>query len=142
MRLLFIAVASLGMTHVAMTHVAGAQSCPPASPNQQAGTRPDAPWFDYEVDKAARFITTDTSRSYPDDSFTSRKPVSSPDLFLIQFVLDTMGVPSTTTLKILKTPYNVTTDSVRVLAQRWRYTQAVARGCKVAQLVQTPLRWR
>ena len=54
----------------------------------------------------------------------------------------TMGVPRTTTLKILKTPYNVTTDSVKVLAERWRYTPAVARGCKVAQLVQTPLRWR
>ena len=137
MRFTFIAVASL-----AMTHIATAQSCPPAPPSPQAAARPNTPWFDFQVDKAAHFIASDTSGSYPDDTFTSRKPVSSPELFLVQFVIDTMGVPRTTTLKILKTPYTVTTDSVKVLAARWRYTPAVARGCKVAQLVQTPLRWR
>lgn len=127
----------------AFTRVVSAQSCPPSPPGPQASAgRPDAPWFGFQVDKEATFIANDTSGSYPDEARAARKPIISPDLFLIQFVIDTTGVPRTASLKILRNPLNVSTDSVKVLSERWRYTPAIAKGCKVSQLVQTPLRWR
>lgn len=111
-------------------------SCPPAS------ATPNAPaWFDFQVDRPARFAKTAATLPRPDASLAERPPYSA-DFALVQFVVDTTGVPAERTLKILMRPSGLSVDAIKAALPRWRYTPAVARGCKVSQLVQTPLKWK
>ncbi|MES2524411.1 MAG: hypothetical protein V4617_17060 [Gemmatimonadota bacterium] len=118
---------------------AHAQSCatPPAPPNGTAGS----PFFEFQTDKAARYVRADSLLPMPDPSRRAMQPFP-PDFALAQFVVDTAGVPVARTLKLLVTPDGVTQAQVATALERWRYEPATVQGCRVSQLVQTPLRWK
>ena len=113
---------------------AGAQSCPPAPNNAPV-------WFDFQVDKAARFIGDTTRLPRPDASIHERQPYSE-SFALVQFVIDSTGKPDVSSGKMLVSPKGLVQDSVAAAMRGWRFTPAIAKGCKVPQLVQTPLRWK
>ncbi len=115
---------------------AGAQSCPLAQPNAVA-----TPYFEFQVDTAARFIPADGVLPFPDVSLTERPPFTV-NFALIQFVVDTSGVPVANSLRILLRPDGLVTDSVAAAVVNWRFQPAKLQGCRVSQLVQTPLRWK
>jgi len=112
-----------------------AQPCPPVPPN------PAAPaWFDFQVETPARFISADTTRPVP-QGLGGRADMAAPTFALVQFIVDTTGHPVVRSLRVLKRPAELDTGAVRTALARWRYTPAIVHGCRVAQLVQTPLRW-
>lgn len=112
-----------------------AQECPPKPP---AG----APaWFDFQVETPARFVPGSGQLPFPDVTLNQGRPYPS-DFALVQFIVDTSGVPVATSLKLLLRPEGLVTDSVTAAVGRWRYRPALARGCRVPQLVQTALRWK
>jgi hypothetical protein len=116
-------------------HTARAQSCPIAAPNNAPA------WFAFQVDQEARFIGDTTRIPRPDVRLTERQPVS--DSFaLVQFMIDTTGTPIVSSGRMLRLPTGLARDSVVAAMPGWRFTPAIAKGCKVPQLVQTPLRWR
>jgi hypothetical protein len=115
---------------------AGAQTCPPAPP-KTGGTV----WFESQVDSAARFIQEGALIPHPVESSTARKSNSS-DFALVQFVVDTTGVPNVKSFRILAQPEGMIADSVTAAVARWRFHAAMASGCRVPQLIQTPIRWK
>ena len=109
--------------------------CPPTPPT------PGAPvWFEFQVEEPALFRPEARTRPYPDPSLASQR--TDLDHFaLVQFIVDTTGVPRPTSLRFLRVPPVLDTAAVRIALSTWRYTPARAKGCLVPQLVQTPLRW-
>ena len=98
----------------------------------QAPRCPETVYFSFQVEQPASWIVDSTLEVHPLPD--SRRPPN-----LVQFVIDTAGVPRPLTFKVLKV-----TDSALVLEARrslakWRFTPAVLSGCRVAQLVQTPI---
>ena len=114
---------------------ATAQSCPPVPPSGPAPA-----WFDFQVDTPARLVSADTTRPVPVAARDAPDRYS-PAFALVQFIVDTTGQPVVRSLRILIHPAALDTGAVRSALARWQYTPAVAHGCRVAQLVQTPLRW-
>ena len=110
--------------------------CPPTAPT------PGAPvWFDFQVASPAQFVSADGILPFPDATLNQRRPFTS-DFALVQFFVDSSGVPVATSLKILVQPAGLVAESVASAVQRWRYKPAVAKGCHVPQLVQSALRWK
>ena len=64
------------------------------------------------------------------------------DFALAQFVVDSLGMPVPGTLKLLVQPTALSMDNVMLALVAWRYEPARVSGCRVPQLVQTPLRWK
>lgn len=116
--------------------IAPIDSCPPTPP-----TGPAPAWFEFQVDRRARFTNTDSTIPRPDESLTERGPQAA-EFALVQFMVDTAGVPVTRSFRVLRRPTGLSDESVTTAMQGWRYEPAMARGCKVPQLVQTPLRWK
>jgi hypothetical protein len=89
-------------------------------------------FFEFQVGVAARWIADTTLAVHP--LAATRSPRN-----LVQFVVDTAGVPVTRTFHALKvTDPDLVTEARRSLAQ-WRFTPAVLGGCNVRQLIQTPI---
>lgn len=109
--------------------------CPPPSP--YAGR----PYFEFQVKQPAVYLGTDSSRIRPDASQRGTPP-HPPDFALAQFVVDSLGVPIPGTLKLLITPTGFPMDAVGFAITEWRYRPARIDTCSVAQVVQTPLRWK
>lgn len=133
-------IAALLVILVVGTHTSlSAQACPPAPLSTMRDGSP-APWFDFQVDVPARLIGDSTRIPRPDVAIRiSRGDTNSA---LVQFVVDTLGVPLVTSLKLLIMPTALTKGVVDAAIISWRYTPAMLRGCRVSQLVQTPLRWK
>ena len=112
-----------------------ATPCPPPSP--YAGR----PYFDFQVQRPAVYLGTDTTRIRPDATQRGTPPYPA-DFALAQFVVDSLGVPIPGTLKLLITPHGFPMDAVGFAVTAWRYRPARIEACAVAQLVQTPLRWK
>lgn len=58
----------------------------------------------------------------------------------VQFVVDTLGVPDTATVRILGQHDSALARQVRSEVGKWRFTPAIASACKVRQVVTTSLR--
>ncbi len=121
-----------------------AQQCPPALPSNAKA------WFDFQVDTPAEYSGPATRMPYP-QAMPAERPPYSDDFVLVQFIVDTSGVPAASTFRLLRSPKATAStpapsvlarDSLLVAAATWRYTPAVKGGCRVPQLVQTPLRWK
>jgi hypothetical protein len=95
-----------------------------------------APYFEFQVEVPARFIP---------DSTVSPRPAGAPGVrgddlpALVQFVVDTAGVPDTRSYKILVGRDAQLVAAGRDVLTRWRFVPARLGGCPVRQLVQTPL---
>ncbi len=93
---------------------------------------PAQPVFEFQVDSPATWIR-DVSQS------PKPAPGAPGATTLVQFVVDTLGVPDPRTLKILKDDGGLGAKAKDVF-EKWRFTPAKrADGCKVSQLVQTPI---
>jgi hypothetical protein len=89
------------------------------------------PLFEFQVDQPARYI---------DDGKTSPKPMPRGDSStLVQFVVDTAGVPVEKTYRVLKLASVEFTNDVLKVASTWRFEPAKKGGCNVPQLIQTPV---
>ncbi len=109
--------------------------CPP--PSQFAGR----PYFDFQVSQPAVYLGTDSTRVRP-DATQNGKPPRPPDFALAQFVVDSLGVPIPGTLKLLIKPTGFPMEVVGFAITEWRFRPARVDTCHVAQVVQTPLRWK
>lgn len=90
-------------------------------------------FFEFQVQRPATFIP-DSTHPHP----SLRQDTSHT---LIQFLVDTSGVPIASTLRVLRVkpaiPINVA--ELRTLLPKWRFTPAKLDGCSVQQLVQTSI---
>lgn len=127
-------VLSSATAAVSATAAAQAPSCP-VPPNGAPA------WFDFQVETPATFAGDTTARPFPDVTRASRRPYP-PDFALAQFIVDTTGAATPTSLKLLVTPEGLSIDTVRAALPNWRFVPAKIRGCRVPQLVMTPLRWK
>ncbi|MEO7085488.1 MAG: hypothetical protein ABI442_04950 [Gemmatimonadaceae bacterium] len=59
----------------------------------------------------------------------------------VQFVVDTLGVPDLRTVKTLRVSDSALVRRVIEIIPRWRYSPAVASGCKVPQRVTASVIW-
>ncbi len=115
---------------------AAAQSCPPPLPPTGGSL-----YFAFQVQEPARFTGDMALRPVPDATDRRTRPFP-PDFALVQFVVDSAGVPSLKSLRMLVKPESLSVAAVQSALPRWRFTPAKVAGCDVPQLVQTPLRWR
>jgi hypothetical protein len=58
---------------------------------------------------------------------------------MVQFVVDTSGVPVVRTFRPLKVTDAVLVEEARRSLSQWRFTPAIRSGCTVRQLIQTPI---
>ena len=56
----------------------------------------------------------------------------------VAFVVDTLGVPDTGTIRILPQRDSLLASRARADVGRWRFTPAIASGCRVRQRVAVP----
>ncbi len=93
---------------------------------------PENPYFEFQVERPARYI--------PDASVSPSPNGKSAAQTLVQFVVDTVGVPDAKTLKILKEPAGgAPVDEIKAAVLKWRYFPAKIGACAVPELVQTPV---
>jgi hypothetical protein len=88
--------------------------------------------FEYQVSPSARWITDTALAAHPTTNV--RDPAN-----LIQFVVDTFGVPQPRTFRALKVADSALVAEARRTFASWRYTPGRLNGCRVRQVVQTPI---
>lgn len=108
-----------------------------AQPQQPARVCPDSTiFFEFQVGSAdgqpARWISDSSLAVHP-----MPKIQSPPNL--VQFVVDTAGVPVARSFHVLKVTDSAIVAEARASITRWRFTPAIRDGCHVRQLVQTPI---
>lgn len=96
---------------------------------------PARPFFDFQVDTPAEFIPDSAAGPSP---ARSSGPAGN-ELALVQFLVDSLGVPDPRTYKVLTARDPALAAAGRDAMRRWRFRPAMLRGCRVVQLVQTPL---
>ena len=65
---------------------------------------------------------------------------NAPALNLVQFVVDTSGIPDPVTFRILRMADSALVRDAYKNAANWRYAPALYANRKVCQVVQTPVR--
>ena len=88
--------------------------------------------FEFEVSPPARWLTDTTGAVRPTPAV--RDPSN-----LIQFVVDTLGAPQPRTFRALRVTDSALVAEARRTFSSWRYAPALLNGCRVRQLVQTPI---
>ena len=88
--------------------------------------------FEYQMSTPARWIGDTTASVHPTAA------IRSPDN-LIQFIVDTMGVPQPRTFRALRIADPALIGDARRAFATWRYAPGLLNGCCVKQLVQTPV---
>ena len=102
-----------------------AQGTPRACPTQG--------FFDFQVDRPAAFVP---------DSLVSPRPVEPTDTRpsnVVQFHVDTAGIPDTTSFRVLWVADASLVADARAVLSKWRFTPASVGSCKVMQLIQTAI---
>lgn len=103
-----------------------AQDCPPAP----------HPYFQFQVDRRAEYIADSTQHPRPSAPRLSRVDA---EPALVQFVVDTLGVPQPNSFKVLAARDTALAAAARTALPTWRFRPAQLGACRVAQLVQTPI---
>ena len=88
--------------------------------------------FEYQMSPPARWLVDTAAAVHP------AAPVRNP-ANLVQFVVDTLGVPQPRSFRALKVADSALVDEARRTFTAWRYTPGQLNGCRVRQLVQTPI---
>jgi hypothetical protein len=104
------------------TRVANAQACKSAM----------TPSFEFQVERPAKFIGDTAARPRPAIHSTAESAT-----FVVQFIVDTLGLVREGTLRILKSPSPDASSAVSSAYASWKFMPASTGGCKVVQLVQT-----
>lgn len=98
---------------------------------QRASACPDSStYFDFQVSSQATWLRDSTLTTVPYAENGSLRD-------LVQFVVDTAGVPVLRTLHVLLSRNPEVIADVRRTLEQWRYTPARLGRCPVRQLVQT-----
>jgi hypothetical protein len=92
--------------------------------------------FEFQVDQPAFYRGDSTVIPRPKRHGMAVKSSGGADELLVQFVVDTLGIPDMRSFRTLRSPSHVAADSVRAAVPSWRFTPAVRDGCKVPQFVQ------
>lgn len=92
-------------------------------------------YFEFQVNRPAVYIESDTKSSHPVSS--SASTVARGTGLLVQFVVDTLGKPDRRSFTILRAPNDAAARAARDAFPGWRFLPATFHGCKVPQLVQT-----
>lgn len=119
-------VALLLLAASALARPARAQDCPPAT----------QPYFLFQVDQRAVYIPDSTQSPHPAAPRLARVDT---EAALVQFVVDSLGVPKPASFKVLAARDPALAEAARAILPRWRFRPARLGACRVAQLVQTPL---
>jgi hypothetical protein len=123
------------MERLALSTVCLLAAAPTLGHAQECRVSP-LPYFEFQVEVPAQWL--------PDSSVTPRpapaRGVEAQELpALVQFVVDSAGVPHPRTYKILKARDPELAEAGRTVVGTWRFRPARIGSCAVAQLVQTPL---
>jgi len=121
--------------HLSLVTACGLLLCAVYPVGGQQCTPPVSPAFEFQVDSPASAIPDSTHPHPAADRFAARK--DDPEAMVVQFVVDTSGIPIARTFKILRSPSGGLSDSVRAVFPRWRFTPSRQGSCRVPQLVQT-----
>jgi hypothetical protein len=112
--------------------IAAMVSAPTLARAQSAACADSTVHFEYQTSPPARWLPDSAVAVHPTPEV--RNPPN-----LVQFVVDTLGVPQRSTFKVLKvSDSTIVLEARRSLAQ-WRFSPATLNGCRVKQLVQTPI---
>ena len=104
-------------------------------PPSAAGCTPHTePYFEFQVSRPAIYIENEINFPQPTSSATSGAHSTG---FLVQVVVDTLGMPDARTFKILRIPNQSVARATRFAMLGWRFLPAIFQGCRVPQLVQT-----
>ena len=128
---------SARMTSAGPIAVAAGASAPatPASPTSQPS---DKPYFDFQVERPATVVPGSQGPEYPQ----ALRAAKVEGKVLVQFVVDTMGVPQMSTFKVLKTDQPEFAEAVRTALATMRFEPARVGGRAVKQLMQSPFAFR
>jgi hypothetical protein len=88
--------------------------------------------FEYQMFRPAQWLADTALAVHP--TAAVRDPAN-----VIQFVVDTLGVPQPRTFRTLKVADSTLVAEARRTLSSWRYTPGLLNGCRVRQLVQTPI---
>ncbi|MCC6930946.1 MAG: hypothetical protein IT359_18290 [Gemmatimonadaceae bacterium] len=113
-----------------------ATGVPGAHAFAQRCSAPSKPYFEFEVAQPATFIADSTVSPRPS---RRRAATAAAELALVQFVVDSSGVPDPQSFKVLVANDRDLVSTGRAVLARWRFRPARLHGCAVPQLVQTPL---
>lgn len=95
------------------------------------------PLFDFQLGAPAAFLSGDTTRVTIEPS---RRSSGSQDI--VQFVVDTNGLPQRRSLKIIQSRDTALVEAFRAAIAAWRFTPARSRdGCKASQGMIAGVRW-
>jgi hypothetical protein len=86
-------------------------------------------YFEFQVERPAVARSVPEGPSHPGRNY-----------MLVQFIVDSAGVPEAATVKVIE-PALPTTAKLQASVASWRFTPAEAYGCRVRQVVQVPV-WR
>ncbi|MEP6622216.1 MAG: energy transducer TonB, partial [bacterium] len=108
----------------------------PAGSRAVAGGVPsDAlPYFEFQVEKAAKQIPGTGAVKYPD----ALRPSGMQGQVLVQFVVDAEGKGEPDSFKIIKTSHALFSEAAHAAFLEMRFTPAMVRGKAVRQVVQQP----
>lgn len=94
------------------------------------------PYFEFQVEFRAAFIGDSAVSPRPS---ARREAIAGNELALVQFIVDTLGRPDSTSFKVLSARDVALPDDARRVLTQWRYRPARIGTCLVRQIVQTPL---
>lgn len=102
----------------------------------QGCSLPAQPYFEFQVEVPARYLSDSVVSPVPraEHGVPTRELAA-----LVQFVVDTAGVPDLRSYKILTATDPLLAAAGREVLARWRFAPARLGRCAVPQLVQTPL---
>ena len=106
----------------------------PTAPQPAAQANPEQNYFEFQVEKPAAPLPTNAPPRYPPDL----RAANVEGEVLVQFVVDTAGVPDMASFKVLRSSHAEFTKAAQAHVSTARYYPAVLRGRKVRQLVQQP----
>ena len=96
---------------------------------------PDSTFFEFQV-----LVADGRTASWIPDSTLSVHPIhTNGRASLLQFVVDSTGVPVAATFHPLKLADTAVVAEARRSLGQWRFNPAVVNGCKVRQLMQTEI---
>ncbi len=106
----------------------------PLAASAQVPTAPERTYFEFQVQVPVRTAPGSPAPKYP----PSLKAQGIGGEVLVQFVVDTLGMPLTESFKVLKSSHELFALAVRDALPEMRFTSAEFEGRKVRQLVQQP----
>ena len=97
-------------------------------------------FHEFEVSSPATFASRATDGPRPvRDALAARRRGA--DSVIVEFTVDTTGAVVPMTFRVLQSPSRQIATRVREAHGAWRFRSARVGGCKVPQVVQTPVEW-